>query len=118
MTTPDLLAEMGRRGVKVALLEGALQFDAPRGSMRDLLPLVARLKPELIEALAEAQEAPRIEPPTPYPFAPVEVLRAAHARGVAVSSYGWPLCYWPGDYVEELKAWKLREATAEKKPNL
>jgi hypothetical protein len=52
MTAPALLAELQGRGVAVALSGDSLQFDAPRGAMRDLLPEVARLKPALLELLS------------------------------------------------------------------
>jgi hypothetical protein len=57
--------------------------------------------PELLPATA-----PQIER---LPFAPLEVMNAAMARGVAITSYGWPVCYWAGDYVDELKVARERE---------
>lgn len=53
MTAPALLTELRGRGVTVAFSGHSLQFDAPRGVMRDLLPEVARLKPALLELLAK-----------------------------------------------------------------
>lgn len=50
--------------------------------------------------------APEIER---FPFAPLEVMNAATARGVVVTSYGWPVCYWAGDYADELRAARERE---------
>lgn len=51
MNGPTLLAELQARGIKVAFTGDSLRFDSPRGAMRDLLPDVARLKPELIGLL-------------------------------------------------------------------
>jgi hypothetical protein len=81
--------------------------------MRELMPEVARLKPALLELLAHGDrfadggsaEAASV------PFAPPEVTDAARARGVVVTSYGWPVCYWSGDYAEELKAARNRKET-------
>jgi hypothetical protein len=64
----------------------------------------SRLEPSLEPSLI----APKAEN---SPFAPPEVTSAARARGVAVTSYGWPVCYWAGDYADELKAARSRKET-------
>lgn len=63
MTASALLAELQGHGVQVEVTGGQLQFDAPRGAMRDLLPEIARFKTELLAILQHGDAyAPRAAP--------------------------------------------------------
>ena len=53
-----LLLELSRRGVELHRRGDRLAYDAPRGVIGDLLPDLARFKPQLLELLAQAPKAP------------------------------------------------------------
>jgi hypothetical protein len=84
---------------------------ASRSLALELLPDLQRFKPALLELLAHGDRYPTGSTPEaePLPLAPPEVTSAARARGVAVTSYCWPVCYWSGDYAEELKTARSRK---------
>lgn len=108
MTAPALLAELQGRGVAVALSGDSLQFDAPRGAMRDLLPEVARLKPALLELLGHGDRyAPKVAP-----GADAARFWADVADAIEQSRRGAHLTYTPD------LAWAWRAANFVTKRNL
>ena len=57
-SAPDLLAELDRRGITLFADGDKLRFDAPRGSVTDLLPEMRRLKMEILPLVEFQQRAP------------------------------------------------------------
>ena len=54
-----LLAELNRRGVQLTATGDRLRYDAPAGTIGDLLPDLARFKPALLELLITPDDVAR-----------------------------------------------------------
>lgn len=112
-TALEMLSLCVTSDVKLWEEDGRLRYHGAAPVLAPLLPDLARLKPALLELLAHGDRyaTKAGAEAEPLPFAPPEVTNAARARGVAVTSYGWPACYWAGDYADELKAARSRKET-------